>query len=176
MTLFQWLDAFRPDRQLNIRWPEGFETQSDIGEPFWTDGRPVRFVEALAYLQERTGVYWEMPLSYTAEEAQEIVTIAALMKGETIDLKWKSFKLNLHQWGPELQELENGAAQAFLFCEHISIDLQGQKIPIVRVQTHISSACLADLDSVQRDLASGLVPSLRLVPGDSDKGQRVLVA
>ena len=33
------------------------------------------------------------------EEAQEIVVTAALIKGESIDLKWKSFNLSLDQWG-----------------------------------------------------------------------------
>ena len=175
VPLFQWLDAFQPGRHLNIRWPKGFEAHSEIGRPFWADGSPVSLVEALAYLQEHTGVYLDMPLSLGEEDAQEIVSIAALMRGETIDLRWKAFNLNMNQWGPELQELENGGAQAFLFYEDISLSLQGGKIPIGRVRTHVPSAHLADCESVKRDLASGLVPTLRLVPGDSDKAQRVLV-
>ena len=81
VPLFQWLDAFQPDRQLNIRWLEGFEAQSEISRPFWTGGSPVGFVEALAYMQERTGVYWGMPLPLSEEDAQEIVTTAALSEG-----------------------------------------------------------------------------------------------
>ncbi len=175
VPLFQWLDAFQPGRHLNIRWPEGLEANSEIGRPFWPDGSPVRLVEALAYLQEHTGVYLEMPLSLREENAQEIVAIAGLMRGESIDLRWKAFNLSMNQWGPGLQELENGIAQAFLFYEDISLSLQGGKIPIGRVRTHVPSARLADCESVKRDLASGLVPTLRLIPGDSDKAQRVLV-
>ena len=173
--LFQWLDAFQPARHLNIRWPEGFEAHSEISRPFWTEGSPVRFVQALAYLQEHAGVYSNVPLSLSEKEAQEIVTIAALMRGETIDLTWKALNLNLGQLGPEVKELVNGGAQAFLVYEDISVDLEGVKIPIGRVRTHIPSARLADLESVRRNLPSGLVPSLRLVPGDSDKAQKVLV-
>ena len=103
------------------------------------------------------------------------MAIAGLMRGETIDLRWKAFNLSMNQWGPGLQELENGIAQAFLFYEHISLSLQGRKIPIGCVRTHVPSARLADCESVKRDLASGLVPTLRLIPGDSDKAQRVLV-
>ena len=136
-------------------------------------------LEALAYLQETYAwrpIFLDMTtLSLGEEDAQEIVSIAALMRGETIDLRWKAFNLNMNQWGPELQKLENGGAQAFLFYEDISLSLQGGKIPIGRVRTHVPSAHLADCESVKRDLASGLVPTLRLVPGDSDKAQRVLV-
>ena len=175
VPLFQWLDAFQPGRRLNIRWPEGLEANSEIGRPFWADGSPARLVEALAYLQEHTGVYLEMPLSLGEDDAQEIVAIAALMRGETIDLRWKAFSLSMNQWGPGLQELEDGRAQAFLFYEDISLSLQGGKIPIGRVRTHVPSARLVDCESVKKDLASGLVPTLRLVPGDGDKAQRVLV-
>ena len=72
------------------------------------------FVEALAYLQEQTGVYWEMPLSYTEEEASEIGTIAALMKGESIDFRWKALNLDLDQLGPEVKELANGLPRPFM--------------------------------------------------------------
>ena len=74
-----------------------------------------------------------------------------------------------------MKELGNGGAQAFLVYEDISVELEGVKIPIGRVRTHIPSARLADLEAAHSNLASGLVPSLRLVPGDSDKAQKVLV-
>ena len=175
VPLFQWLDAFQPARHLNIRWPEGFEADSEISRPFWTEGSPLRLVEALADLQKHAGVYSDVPLSLSEEEAQQIVTMAALMRGETIDLTWKALNLNLGQLGPAMKDLVNGGAHAILVYEDISVELEGVKIPIGRVQTHIPSARLADLESVHSDLASGLVPSLRLVPGDSDKAQRVLV-
>ena len=175
LPLFRWVDAYRPPNSLKIRWPEGFEIQSEVDGPFLLDGSLGRYVEALAYLQESTGIYWEMPLSLSKEEAQEIVTAAALLKGESIDLKWNSFNLNMHRWGPELQELEDGGAKAFLFYDDISLVLHGERIPIGRVRTHFPSARLADPESVQQALASGLVPSLRLVPGDNDQAQRVLV-
>ena len=175
VPLFQWLDAFQPVRHLNIRWPEGFEAHSDISRAFWTEGSPARFVEALADLQEHAGVYSNVPLSISKEEAQQIVTIAALVRGETVGLTWKALNLNLGPLGPEVNQLVNGGAQAILVYEDISVELEGIKFPIGRVRTHILSARLADLESVHSNLASGLVPSLRLVPGDSDKAQRVLV-
>ena len=175
VSLFQWLDAFQPARYLNIRWPEGFEVHSEISRPLWTEGSPVRFVEALAYLQKHAGVYSDFPLSLSEEHAQEIVTIAALMRGETIDLTWRALNLNLGQLGQEVKELADGGAQAVLIYEDISVELEGVKIPIGRVRTYIPSARLADPESVKRDSASGLVPTLRLIPGHSDKAQKVLV-
>ena len=176
VPLFRWLDACQPPRYLKIRWREGFEIHSEVNEPLLADGRLGRVVEALAYLQDRSGIYWGMPSSLSNEEAQVIVTTAALMKGENIDLKWKSFNLSLDQWGPELKELESGSAQQFIFEHETSLKLEGVEIPIGRIRTHIPSARLADPESVQRDLASGSVPPLRLVPGDSDNAQRVLVS
>ena len=110
------------------------------------------------------------------EEAQEIVATAALIKGESINLKWKSFNLSLDQWGAELKELVNGLPRQFMLEREISLGVDGANIPIGRGRTHISSARLADPEYVQRELASGSVPPLRLVPGDSDKAQRVWVS
>ena len=176
VPLFRWLDACQPPRYLKIRWREGLEFHSEVNGPLLADRSLGRVVEALAFLQELSGIYWEMPSSLSNEEAQVIVTTAALMKGENIDLKWKSFNLSLDKWGPELKELESGSAQQFIFEHETSLKLEGVEIPIGRIRTHIPSARLADPESVRRDLASGSVPPLRLVPGDTDQAQRVRVS
>ena len=177
VPLFQWLDAFQPARQLYIRWPEGFEAGSEIIKHFWTDGSPVGFVEALAYLQEHTGLYWEMPLSHTEEDAQEIVTTAALMKGENIDFSWKAVNLKLDQLFQSDTELANGHPRAIMLEQEIFLLMEGNKVSIGRMRTYLASARVADPESFRKELASQRVPplALRLVPGNSDKGQRVLV-
>ena len=177
VPLFQWLDAFQPARHFSIRWPEGFEAHSEISRPFWTEGSPVRFVEALAYLQERTGVYWDMPLSYTDEEASEIVTIAAMIKGEIIDFGWNALNLNLDQFFPAAKELANGLPRPFMLEQEIFLQQEGGKVPIGRMRTVLESARLADPGSFRQDLSTDRLSPLavRLVPGDSNKAQRVLV-
>ncbi len=175
VPLCRWLDAYQPPRHLKIRWPGGFEIYSEVDRPILEDGTLGTVVEALAYLQDRSGRYWELPSSLSSEDVQEIVTTATLMKGEPITFTWKSFSLNLDRWGPELKDLESGGTAQFILEYETSLELEGVEIPIGRIRAHIPSARLADLESVQRDLASGLVPPLRLVPGDSDQAQRVLV-
>ncbi len=176
VPLFRWLDAWQPPRHLKIRWREDFEMYGEVNRPLVADGIFGRLVEALAYLQDRSGIYSEMPSSLSNEDAQEIVTVVALMKGGNIALKWKSFNLRLDRWGPELKELESGGVMQFIFEHETSLKLEGVVIPIGRIRTHIPSARLADCESVQRDLASGSVPPLRLVPGDSNEAQRFLVS
>ena len=177
VPLFQWLDAFQPACHLSIRWPEGFEAHIEISRSFWTEGSPVRFVDALAYLQERTGVYWDMPLSYTDEEASEIVTIAAMMKGEIIDFRWNAPNLNLDQFFPAAKDLANGLPRPFMLEQEIFLQQTGGKVPIGRMRTILESAHLADPESLRQDLTADRISPLavRLVPGDSDKAQRVLV-
>ena len=176
VPLFRWLDACQPPRHIKIRWREGFEIHSEVNRPIVEDGFFGRLVEALAYLQDRSGIYCEMPSSLSHEEAQEVVNSAALMRGEIVTFNWNSFNLNLHRWGPEFNGIASGATQQFIMEHETSLRLEGVEIPIGRIRTHIPSARLADPESVQRDLASGSVPSLRLVPGDSYQGQRVLVS
>ena len=177
VPLFRWLDTFQPARQLKIRWPEGFEAGSEISRSFWPDGSPVGFVEALAYLQQQTGIYWGMPLPLSEEDAQEIVTTAALMKGETINFRWKALNLKLDQLAQNDTELANAYPRAFMLEQELFLQLDGIKVPLGRMRTHLESARVADLESLRRELASGWIPplALRLVPGNSDKGQKVLV-
>ena len=77
------------------------------------------------------------------------MTAATLLRGESIELTWKSFNLNLNRWGPELEDLLNGRPQQFI-CEQDSwLELEGGTIPIGRIRTHVESARLADPGAIQ---------------------------
>ena len=132
-------------------------------------------VEALAYLQDTSGMYREMLPSSILEGGEEIVRAATLIKGEIIDLTWESFSLSLNRWGPELDGLLNGLPQQFIIEHDSRLELEDVTIPIGRIRTYFPSARLADHEGIQRTLSSGLLPDFRLVPGDSDKAQCVLV-
>ena len=58
---------------------------TEIQTPFLVDECLGRAVEALAWLQDHRGTYWEFIPSLTREEGQEIVTAVTLLKGESID-------------------------------------------------------------------------------------------
>ena len=135
-----------------------------------------RVVEDLAFLQNHSGIYWEMPSSLTVEEGQAIVTAATLLRGEIIPLTWSSFNMSLDQWSPKLEELVGGPPQAFMWEQDGWLELEGVNIPIGRIRTYFESVRLADPESILRALKSGAVLDLRLVPGDSNKGQRSVVS
>ena len=176
--LFRWIDELQPTRHLKIRWPEGFEVRCELGRPFPGAGDIRKVVEALAYLQERYSIYEEIPSSLSNKEAQDIVDTAALLKGESIDLKWKSLNLNLDQWGPQLKELAKGNPQPLIIEQETSLSLQGVHIPIGKIRTYLPSARSVAPESIQPMLVSGLQAPfpLRLVPGDNDEARRVLVS
>ena len=70
----------------------------------------------------------------------------------------------------------DGYSRALLSRQDVRIELEGVTVAIVRTQTHLESARLANPGAVERALTSGAVPHLiNLVPGESDKGQRVAV-
>ena len=175
VPLFRWLDACQPPHYLKIRLPGGSEIYAELNGPLLDVGDFSGIVEALAYLQSRTGVFQEMSISMSDEDAQEILAIAILMKGETISFTWESLNLRPDRWGSKFRELERGGTMQFLCEQDISFDIEGVEIPIGRLRTHILSARLADPEAVQRDVASGLVPPLRLVPGHTAEAKRFLV-
>ena len=176
VPLFRWVGACQPPHGLTFRWSGGIAVSTEIHTPFLVDEGLVRVIEALAYLQERRGVYWALRPSLTSEEGQEILTAASLLKGESIDLKWESLNLGLDHWGPRLEHLLDGYARSFLIEQDMWLDMEGVRVPIGRVRTHIEEARLANPETVQRALLSGSVSHLRLVPGDSDKAKQVVVS
>ena len=176
VPLCRWLGALQPPHDLKIRWPSGFEMRTGIHSPSLVDESFGKVVQALAYLQDRSGIYWEMPSSISPYEEHEILMAATLLKGESITLTWKSINLNLKQWGPGLEELLNGSLQDIIIEKDSWLELEGKTIPIGRVRTSLESARLADPEGVRRALKSGSVQCLRLVPGDTDKAERVVVS
>ena len=173
LPLFRWVDACKPPYHLRFRWQGGLEPRIEIRKPFLADDSLGRIVEALAYLQKRCGIHWEMSPSLTPEEGQQILAAATMLKEETIDFTWKSWNLRLDHSESALKELMDGNSRAILSRQDVRIELEGVTVAIVRTQTHLESARLANLGAVERALTSGSVPHLNLVPGESDKGQRV---
>ena len=175
LPVLRWIDAYRPPHRLRIRWPEGPELSSEIESPLGGDASWFEVVEAVAYVQGCTGIYREMPVEMTEDEAEEALRFSALLKGETVDFTWKPFRLNVAQWGPEHDDLVARESSAFIFEWEIGWEFDGTLYPIGRVRNYIASALLADVESVRQELADGMVPVLRFEPSESDQGQQMLV-
>lgn len=176
IPLFRWLGACQPPHRLVFRWPGGVATGAEIQKPFLVDEELATVVDALAWLQDHRGAYWEFVPSLTSEEGQQIVTAVTLLKGESIEFTWKSLNLGLDHWGAALEELVNGRTRAFLMEQDMWLDMEGVRVPIGRVRTHIETARLADPLAVKEALMTGSLSHLRLVPGDSDRGRRAVVS
>ena len=175
LPLFEWLGALQPPQSLVMRSSDGSEIHSVIRMPLLEGASLIRVVEALAYLQEASRMYWSMPLTLTREEESEILLAASLLKGESIEFAWDSFNFSLKRPGPEVKELLEGKSRAFLIEQDTWLELGGRTLPIGRVRTHIQSAQIAHPEAARQALAAGLLAHLELVPGDSDKGSRVLL-
>ena len=176
LPLFRWVDAFRPPYHLRLRWQGGLESRIEIRKPFMADDSLGKIVEALAYLQKRCGIHWEMSPSLSHEEGEQILAAATMLKEETIDFAWKSWSFQSDPLDPALlKELMDGHSRALLSRQDVRIEFEGVTVAIVRIQTYLESIRLANPCAVERALTSGAVPDLNLVPGESDKGQRVAV-
>ena len=173
--LWRWLTAFQPERNLRVRWPTGFEARNQVQTPFPLNERLREVIEAFAYLQDHTGIYREISPSRIIDDGGDVVTAATLLKGERIDLEWKSINLNLDQWEPHLEGLLTEQMHSLLIDQDRWLKLEEATIPIGRVRTHIESACLSDPGKVQRALASGSLTHIRLVPGNNNRAQQFVV-
>ena len=172
VPLCRWLSTLQPRRGLRIRWPNGFEVRGEVQTSFPYVQRLGRVIEAFAYLQDHSGIYWEISPSLIQEDEQDVLMAADLLKGKRIDFTWESLKLSLDHWGPSLEELLDGRPLDFLIEQDMWLKLEGATIPMGRVQTHYESACLVDPKAVKRGLTAGSPTHLQLIPGDSNKAQR----
>ena len=176
VPLFRWLRVCRPPHDFAISYPGGTEIRDVIRTSHLIDDDLGRIVEDLAFLQNDSGIYWEMPFSLTNEEGQAIVIAATLLRGDSIPLTWESLSLSLDQWSPELEELVDSGPRPFMWEQDSWLELEGVNIPIGRIRTSFESVRLADPESVLRALKSVSALDLRLVPGDSNKAQRSMAS
>ena len=174
VPLLRWVSACRPPHRLTIVWPDGLEMSSEMDTALG-DERFAAVVEALAYLQERSGVYFPMPLQLPANAEKVIVESAALLRDGRYDFTWGTVNLRLKRWAEELEPLLEGKELRVTVESDQWIDLEEGRIPIGRIRTHIESARAADPEGVQRAVAAGLVAEVQLVPGDSDIAQNLVV-
>ena len=176
LPVLKWIDACRPPRRLRICWPEGPELVSEIESPLLVDDSTwIEVVEAVAYVQECTGIYREMPVEMTDEEAEEALRFAALLRGETVDFTWRPFVLNVAQWGPEYDDLVARESSAFIFEYEVGWKFDGTLYPIGRVRNYIPSGRLASRELVEGDRPDGAVAVLRFEPGEDNQGNQVLI-
>ena len=176
VPLLKWLDAFEAGRLLRVRWPGGFELDSEVGEAILEDAALLAVFESLTFIQERRRMFWAVSPLISDKDAEEILAVAALMRGEVVTRKWGTFNLNLKQLGPEFDELTGGGVAQFILEQDASLTLDGEVVPIGRIRTHVPSARLADVEAVRQALADGSVPPLRIVPGDSDEARQTLIS
>ena len=174
--LFQWIKACRSPNRLVIRWPNGSEMGSEMGIDSPLRESIGQVVEALAFLQEHIGAYWEIQPSSLEEDGKELVMAATLLKGENIDFRWTTLDLTLDYWGPELNDLLEGRPKQFIIERETWLKLDQATIPLGRIRTHFPSARLAEPKVVKRALESGKLPKLQFVPGDDNKASRIVVA
>ena len=80
LPVMKWIEAVRPPHRLRVCWPDGSELVSDIESPLLVDASWSEVTEAVAYVQECTGIYREMPLEMTDEEVAEAFKFAALLR------------------------------------------------------------------------------------------------
>ncbi len=146
------------------------------------DERFTAVVEALAYLQEHSGVYFDMLLAPPARTHEVVVERASLVRKGRSDFEWGTINLQLRHWVDELDPLLKGQDLSVIVESDQWIDFEEGSISIGRIRTQIESARAADPEGLRRALAAGLVPDVHRSQGteaghkacwctDSDWGQ-----
>lgn len=175
VPLLGWVDACRPPHRMTIAWPNGVEMTGDM-ETSLGDERFTAVVEALAYLQNRSGAYFKLPLELPERTLEVVLESANLVREGHSEFEWGTMNLELKHWVDELDPLLEGKELQVTVEWDRWIDLEGGRLPIGRIRTQIESAIAADPDGLRRALAAGLVPDVRLIPADGTGARNTLVS
>ena len=175
LPLLRWVSACRPPHRMALVWPDGLEMSSEVETALGEEGF-VGVVEALAYLQDRSRVYFPLPLELSPETQQRIVESASLIREGHADFEWGTIDLRLKYWPKALDPLLEGQELSVVVEFDQWIDVAPGRIPIGRIRTQIESARAADPEGLRRALTDGLVPEVQLIPGGRTMARRLLVS
>jgi len=132
-------------------------------------------VEALARIQAAVNVYFPVPDDFTREDAQKVLEIDRLLRGEPVEMTWGRMSTSLVVRDPAglaaaLQTMSSGSLRIVSDRED---DLFGHKIPIPQVAVELSSARVANLEELEILLPfqPGMELTLILEPGDNNDGR-----
>jgi hypothetical protein len=123
--------------------------------------------EALAFIQEKTGVYFEVANEFSKSEVADILTTKRLVGGDMVRARWASLTVGLSLRDPErLVSLFRAEGAAMVIEREEWIELLGHEIPLGRIRTSIASARPLNIDAIREAVTRGLSEvSLELVPG-----------
>ena len=138
--------------------------------------RYAHLIEHLSNLQTKTGVSFKVKGDLTPEEEQAIVLASRLLDGNRVEDTWGEITLQIVPGGREsVEEALSGPPKAMRSTSHMSIDVQGETIPIGRLVEEIESAKVLTWDTSSESRPTEPT-SVTLVPGDTDKMARFLSA
>ena len=174
LPLLRWLRALESSPHLTIILPDGV-TISGNGPPLPKGEHGLKIVEALAYLQEKSNVYFPMPLELSIERKTAILDYATLLQQNCSDFTWSPFTLTLYRWEPSLDRLANEAPVEVSWVRCETLELDEGSIPVGRIRYNLESARVADPERMMREFEGETAMEVKIIPGHSNKGQRIVV-
>ena len=138
---------------------------SDIGEAAGF----ARFIEHLANLQTKTGVFFDVNTGLTAEETRAVVLSSRLLNGEEVEMTWEEVVLDVVPGGRKSirAALGNRSIHDVRIGSYMSIVVQGNTIPVGPVVQVCKSAKVARWESDENGDPPGST-KLYLTPAETN--------
>ncbi len=174
LPLLHWVIACRSPARMTIVWPGGLEMSSAIAWEPMDDERFVAVVEALAYLQQRSGVYFHLPPEISLTDEKIILDSAALARGSKLDTG--GVTLHLREWPTELDPILRGEGISLLLESEESISFDQDTLPLGKIRIEMEAAIARDPGSLRNALNAGTVPDLKLIPRANSRAEKTLIA
>jgi hypothetical protein len=168
LPLLRWLVNLKYPNRLAFNWPNGDNFVPPIlVDTSLTGPDALTIFEALAIIQEKTGVYFEVANEFSKSEVADILATRRLLGGDMVRARWASLAVGLSLRDPErLDSLFRADGAAMVIEREEWVDLLGHEIPLGRIRTSIASARPLNPGAIREAVTRGLSEiSLELVPG-----------
>ena len=175
LPLLGWMRALCSSLQLVIIFPGGAQVSAK-GLAIHDGESGFEVVEALAYLQHRSGVYFPMPIDISRDERNAILDSAALLEKGSAEFVWSTFSVLLDRNDLEVVTFNDGSPIEVVIEANESLQLGESTIPIGRIRYQFESAQVADLEHVKQEIKEGHGTEVEIVPGENNKGQKFLIS
>ena len=115
-------------------------------------------------------------LKFQGEERNAILDSAALLEKEVLNLCGPRLVCYLIHNDLGIVTFNDGSPIEVVIEASESLQLGDATIPIGRIRYQFESAQVADLEHVKRKFKDGHGTEVEMVPGESNKGQKILIS
>ncbi len=169
VPMVRWAEACAPPSILKMRIDGQFLGAMAVPD-VWFPVDAGELIKMLAFLQEKTGSYFPMPLELTQADWEDVRDSFRLLRGERLESPWSSMSFEMAGYDQDQFRRLLQGEKALRFVREEWLVLDGNRIPLGEVTTALPAARVKSPRRLRAALDARQSPiRVELVPGTTDR-------